>query len=72
LILGIIHTGVAYIFYFGSINDVDTFSLAIFGYTEPVLSVITSFLLLNEPLSIYGIIGACLIIVSACLSEILK
>lgn len=72
LIMGIVHTGIAYCFYFASINEIDTQTLAIFGYIEPVLSVITSFLLLNEPLSMYGMVGACLIIVSACLSEILK
>lgn len=72
LLLGVFHTGFAYCLYFGSINEIPVQSVAILGYIEPVLSVIISATLLSEPISIYGIIGACLIIVSACFSEIIK
>ena len=72
LLLGVFHTGFAYCLYFGSINEIPVQSVAILGYIEPVLAVIISATLLNEPISIYGIIGACLIIVSACFSEIIK
>ena len=72
IVLGVIHTGVAYCLYFGSINDIPTQTLAIFGYIEPVASVLSSALLLHEPISTFGIIGAILILLSACLSEIIK
>lgn len=72
IILGVIHTGVAYCFYFGSINDIPVQAVAILGYIEPVLSVLSSALLLNEPISILGIIGAILILLSACFSEIIE
>lgn len=72
LLLGVFHTGFAYCLYFGSINEIPVQSVAILGYIEPVLSVIISATMLSEPISIYGIIGACLIIVSACFSEIIK
>lgn len=72
IMLGVIHTGVAYCFYFGSINDIPVQAVAILGYIEPVLSVLSSALLLNEPISFIGIIGAILILLSACFSEIIE
>lgn len=71
LVLGIIHTGFAYCLYFGSINNIPVQSVAILGYIEPVCGIITSALLLNEPISPLGIIGGVLIIVSACFSELI-
>ena len=72
LLLGVVHTGVAYCLYFGSINYIPVQSVAILGYIEPVCGILTSALLLNEPISPLGIVGAVLIIVSACLSEIIN
>ena len=71
LVLGIVHTGFAYCLYFGSINNIPVQSVAILGYIEPVCGIITSALLLNEPISPLGIIGGVLIIVSACFSELI-
>lgn len=70
LCLGIIHTGIAYIFYFNSIDELPANKVAIYGYIEPVLSVLTGAFVFNEELSIYGIIGAVLILASALVNEI--
>ena len=72
ILLGVFHTGFAYCLYFGSINEVPVQKMAILGYIEPVASVLVSALLLHEPITHFGIIGAVLILVSACLSEIMK
>lgn len=72
IVLGIVHTGIAYCLYFGSINNIPVQSVAILGYIEPVLSILASALLLKEPISMLGIIGAVLILVSACLSEVVN
>lgn len=72
VILGIFHTGFAYCLYFGSINEIPVQTMAILGYIEPVMSVLISAFLLSEPISLYGIIGAILILVSACMSEIIE
>lgn len=72
IVLGVVHTGIAYCFYFGSINNIPVQTVAILGYIEPVLSVITSALFLGEPISMLGIIGAILIIISACVSEVIE
>ena len=71
LCLGIIHTGIAYIFYFNSIDELPANKVAIYGYIEPVLSVLTGALIFNEELSIYGIIGAILILASALVNELI-
>lgn len=69
LMLGVLHTGFAYIFYFDAIKTLSPIKIAIIGYVEPVLSVLIGALLLNEPMDIYGIIGTILIIGSAIVSE---
>lgn len=71
LCLGIVHTGIAYIFYFNSIDVLPTSKVAIFGYIEPVLSVLTGALIFDEKLSIFGVLGAFMILVSALINELL-
>lgn len=71
LCLGIIHTGIAYIFYFNSIDTLPASKVAIFGYIEPVLSVLTGALIFNEKLSLLGILGAIMILLSALMNELL-
>lgn len=72
LILGIVHTGIAYIFYFGAIDTLDITKVAVLGYIEPVLSVLTGVIFFKEGLGIYGVIGAILILLSAIVSETSK
>lgn len=69
LIVGIFHTGIAYLLYFSSMDGVSTQSIAIISYVDPVSALLFSALFLNEPLNITGIIGAILIIGSAVISE---
>ncbi len=70
LILGIVHTGVAYIFYFAGMAEIPVESVAILGYLEPVLSILTSALILKEKLTFTGIIGAVLILGAAIVNEL--
>ena len=70
LIVGVIHTGFAYTLYFGSVGTLPAQTVAIFGYIDPVLSVILSALILKESMSFLGVIGAVLILGSTMLSEI--
>lgn len=69
ILLGILHTGVAYILYFGSIDTLPVSKVAILGYIEPVLSIITGVVFFKEQLSVLGGIGALLILASALISE---
>ena len=70
LIVGIFHTGFCYTLFFGSMDVLSAQTVAIFTYIDPAVAVILSALLLKEPLSIQGIIGAILVIGSALISEI--
>lgn len=69
LIVGIIHTGLVYFFYFGSMEHMSAQAVAVFSYIDPVVAVIASWAFLGEPLTVPVIIGAVLIIGSAFLSE---
>lgn len=70
LIIGVCHTGFAYALYFGSIEKLNTQTVALFSYIDPIVAIILSALLLKEPMSIYGIIGAILILGSTLITEL--
>lgn len=71
LMLGILHTGVAYCLYFSGLGTLPVQTIAILGYLEPVVSVFCSALILREYMSVWGWLGAGLIIVSAVVSELI-
>ena len=70
LVVCIVHTGIAYALYFGSMNGLKAQSIAVLSYIDPVSALILSALILHESLTVYGLIGAVLIIGSALGSEI--
>lgn len=70
LVLGIVHTGLAYIFYFTAMGSIPVQSVAILGYLEPVVAVLTSALVLREPITLIGIAGAALVLGAAVYSEL--
>ncbi len=65
LMLGFLHTGVAYICYFSSIDVLPAQSIAVLGYLEPVLNLLIGAFLLQERIGTAGIIGAVLIILAS-------
>ena len=70
LVVGIVHTGIAYVMYFGSMDGLRVQSIALLSYIDPVSALLLSALFLREPLSALSILGAVLIIGSAIISEI--
>ena len=70
LVLGILHTGVAYICYFSSIDVLPAQSIAILGYLEPVLNFVIGALVFHEELGVSSIIGAVLILIASIGNEI--
>ncbi|MBR2836027.1 MAG: EamA family transporter [Coriobacteriales bacterium] len=70
LMLGMIHTGVAYCLYFSGMGSLPVQTVAILGYLEPVVSVLCSAFFLHEAMGVAGWIGAVLIIGAAIMSEI--
>ena len=69
LIVGIVHTGIAYAMYFGSMKDLKAQTVAVLSYIDPVFALLLSALVLHEKLTLFGIIGAVLVIGSALVSE---
>ena len=69
-VAGIVHTGIAYAFYFNSMKDLKAQTVAIFSYIDPAVAILLSAFVLKEEMDIYGIIGAVLILGSAFISEI--
>lgn len=70
MIVGIVHTGFAYMIYFSSITGLKAQTVAIFSYIDPVIAIILSALLLKEEMGLFGIVGAVLILGSTLFSEI--
>jgi len=68
--VGVIHTGMAYIMYFGSIHNLKTQTVAIFSYIDPVVAIILSAVVLKEQMTFLSGIGAVLILGSALVSEL--
>lgn len=72
LFVGLAHTGIAYALYFGSMKNLKAQSIAVMSYIDPVSALILSAIVLHEKLSVFGMIGAVLIIGSALVSEVVK
>jgi len=70
LVVGILHTGIAYAMYFGAIKELKTQTAAILSYIDPVVAVLLSAFLLKEGIGITGIIGAVLILGSTLASSV--
>lgn len=69
LIVGLVHTGVAYALNFGSLDGLRGQSIALFSYLDPVTALLLSALILHETMSGWGIAGAVLILGAAFISE---
>ena len=70
LLVGILHTGVAYSLYFGAIAAVKAQTAAILSYIDPAIAILLSALLLGEPMTLLGGVGAVLVLGSAIVSEL--
>ena len=72
LVLGIVHTGIAYALYFSSLPKLSATTVAIVGYIDPVVAIILSALLLQEPLTPWTIVGAVLILGASFIADLKK
>lgn len=70
VVVGIVHTGVAYALYFGSMNKVPAQTVALFGYIDPIVAILLSALFLAEKMGIYEIIGTVCVLSATIVSEI--
>lgn len=72
LILGIIHTGIAYFLYFSSLKDLKGQTIAVLSYIDPISAVIIAAIVLGESMSLIQMLGGTLILGATFLSEKLE
>lgn len=70
IVVGVVHTGVAYLLYFGSMDGLKAQTVALLSYLDPVAAMLLAAVVLREHMSVYGIVGAVLIIGAALFSEV--
>lgn len=70
IILGIIHTGVAYVLYFSAMQKLKSQTVALLSYIDPVAAVAMSALFLGEGMSGMQLIGGLLILSSTLIGGI--
>lgn len=70
MILGIVHTGITYCFYFSSLKDLKGQEAALFSYIDPLIAIIVSITILNETMAMSQVIGGVMILGFTLLNEI--
>ena len=70
IVLGFLHTGIAYIIYFDAVNKLPTQTVGIISYIDPVEAILLSAFFLHEPLTVFTIIGAVMILGATAFSEL--
>ena len=70
LLVGIVHTGITYFLYFGSMGSLPAQTVALYSYIDPIVAIILSALLLKENFGVYEILGTVLILGSTIICEL--
>ena len=70
LIVGLVHTGVAYCLYFPALKDLPGQKAAILSYLDPLVAVLLSVTVLGEPMTIWQAVGGVLILGFTLLGEL--
>ena len=69
LVVGAVHTGLAYWLYFGSMKELPAQTVALYSYIDPIVAILLSALILGEALTPLGILGAALVLGATRVSE---
>ncbi|MBE5798489.1 MAG: EamA/RhaT family transporter [Clostridiales bacterium] len=70
LLVGVVHTGVAYWLYFGCMGSLRAQTVALLSYIDPVVAIVLSALLLSESMTAAGAVGAVLVLGATIASEL--
>ena len=70
LLLGIVHTGIAYCMYFTSIKDMSGQKISIMSFIDPVTSIVLAFFIFNDRFTGLQLVGALMILFATIISEI--
>lgn len=69
LVLGLVHTGLAYRLYFSGLRVLDAARIAVFAYLDPAVAILLSLVVLGESLSRTAVAGTVLILGAAVVLE---
>ena len=69
VVVGVVHTGVAYAWYFGSMKSISAQTVALFSYIDPIVAIILSAVILGESMGVMEAIGAVMVLGAAALAE---
>ena len=70
IVLGALHTGIGYIIYFDAVNKLTAQTVGILSYIDPVEAVLLSAFFLKEPITVWTVIGAVMILGATAVSEL--
>lgn len=70
IIIGVLHTGIAYLLYFGAATRLKSATVAILSYIDPIISIMVSVLFFGEKIGVLGVLGAILVIGAAVVGEV--
>lgn len=70
LVVGFVHTGIAYCMYFSSLQHVPGQEAAVLSYIDPLVAVILSVSVLHEPMSALQVVGGAMILGFTLLNEL--
>lgn len=70
LIVGVVNTGIGYFIYFKSMNNLDTQTVGIFSYIDPIVAIILSVLIMNEKFGLLEILGTILVLGATLISNL--
>ncbi len=71
IVVGVVHTGIGYTLYFGSMSSLPVQTVALLSYIDPVVAILISMFILKEGMSVAGIAGAVLVLGATLFSEVL-
>ena len=70
LVVGIVHSGLAYCLYFSALKDIPGQEAAILSYIDPLVAVAVSVFVLGENLTLMQLLGGILILGFTLFNEI--
>lgn len=70
LIVGLVHTGLAYVLYFPSLKELPGQKAAILSYIDPLVAVLVSVLILREPMNAWQWVGGAMILGATLWNEV--
>lgn len=69
IIVGVVHTGIAYLIYFSALQKLSSQTVAAFSYIDPISAIVISSIFLHEEMTLLQIFGGVLILGATFVNE---